>query len=125
MKYLFDSNILIYHLRGSLNQRGKDLVFAGLGGEGAYSIISKIELLGFNQSAGEEQQARLFLSGLQELELTSRIAEQTIQIRKNHRIKLPDAAIAAIAIIHQLELVTRNSSDFIRISGLSIIDPLS
>jgi predicted nucleic acid-binding protein len=125
MKYLFDSNILIYHLRGSLNQRGKDLVFAGLGGEGAYSIISKIELLGFNQSAGEEQQARLFLSGLQELELTSRIAEQTIQIRKNHRIKLPDAAIAAIAIIHQLELVTRNSSDFIRISGLSIIDPFS
>jgi predicted nucleic acid-binding protein len=125
MKYLFDSNILIYHLRGSLNQRGKDLVFAGLGGEGAYSIISKIELLGFNQSAGEEQQARLFLSGLQELELTSRIAEQTIQIRKNHRIKLPDAAIAATAIIHQLELVTRNSSDFIRISGLSIIDPFS
>jgi toxin FitB len=105
MKYLFDSNILIYHLRGSLNQRGKDLVFTGLGGEGAYSIISK-ELLGFNQSAGEEQQARLFLSGLQELELTSRIAEQTIQIRKNHRIKLPDAAIAATAIIHQLELVT-------------------
>jgi predicted nucleic acid-binding protein len=125
MKYLFDSNILIYHLRGSLNQRGKDLVFSGLGGEGAYSIISKIELLGFNQSAGEEQQARLFLSGLQELELTSRIAEQTIQIRKNHRIKLPDAAIAATAIIHQLELVTRNSSDFIRISGLSIIDPFS
>jgi predicted nucleic acid-binding protein len=125
MKYLFDSNILIYHLRGSLNQRGKDLVFAGLGGEGAYSIISKIELLGFNQSAGEEQQARLFLSGLQELELTSRIAEQTIQIRKNHRIKLPDATIAATAIIHQLELVTRNSSDFIRISGLSIIDPFS
>jgi predicted nucleic acid-binding protein len=125
MKYLFDSNILIYHLRGSLNQRGKDLVFAGLSGEGAYSIISKIELLGFNQSAGEEQQARLFLSGLQELELTSRIAEQTIQIRKNHRIELPDAAIAATAIIHQLESVTRNSSDFIRISGLSIIDSFS
>jgi predicted nucleic acid-binding protein len=125
MKYLFDSNILIYHLRGSLNQRGKDLVFAGLGGEGAYSIISKIELIGFNQSAGEEQQARLFLSGLQELELTSRIAEQTIQIRKNNRIKLPDATIAATAIIHQLEVVTRNSSDFIRISGLSIIDPFS
>jgi predicted nucleic acid-binding protein len=106
MKYLFDSNILICHLRGSLNQRGKDFVLDGLTGKGAYSIISKIELLGFNQSPTEERQARLFLSGLQELELTSQIAEQTIQIRKEYKIKLPDAAIAATAIIHQLELVT-------------------
>jgi predicted nucleic acid-binding protein len=100
MKYLFDSNILIYHLRGSLNQRGSDLILEGLTGEGAYSIISKIELLGFNQTPAEEQQARLFLSGLQELELTSDIAEQTIQLRKNYKIKLPDAAIAATALIH-------------------------
>lgn len=64
MKYLFDSNILIYHLRGSLNQRGSDLILEGLTGEGAYSIISKIELLGFNQTPAEEQQARIFLAGL-------------------------------------------------------------
>jgi predicted nucleic acid-binding protein len=125
MKYLFDSNILIYHLRGSLNQRGSDLILEGLMGEGAYSIISKIELLGFNQTPAEEQQARLFLSGLQELELTSDIAEQTIQLRKNYKIKLPDAAIAATALIHQLTLITRNSSDFLRIAGLNIINPLT
>ena len=125
MKYLFDSNILIYHLRGSLNQRGSDLILEGLSGKGAYSIISKIELLGFNQTPAEEQQARLFLSGLQELELTSDIAEQTIQLRKNHKIKLPDAAIAATALIHQLTLITRNTSDFIRIAGLNIINPLT
>ncbi|AFZ01354.1 PilT protein domain protein [Calothrix sp. PCC 6303] len=125
MKYLFDSNILIYHLRGSLNQRGSDLILEGLTGEGAYSIISKIELLGFNQTPAEEQQARLFLSGLQELELTSDIAEQTIQLRKNYKIKLPDAAIAATAIIHQLTLITRNTSDFLRIAGLNIINPFT
>ncbi|MGF1676574.1 MAG: type II toxin-antitoxin system VapC family toxin [Rivularia sp. (in: cyanobacteria)] len=125
MKYLFDSNILIYHLRGSLNQRGSDLILEGLTGEGAYSIISKIELLGFNQTPAEEQQARLFLSGLQELELTSDIAEQTIQLRKNYKIKLPDAAIAATALIHQLTLITRNTSDFLRIAGLNIINPLT
>jgi predicted nucleic acid-binding protein len=100
MKYLFDSNILIYHLRGNLNQRGSDLILEGLTGVGAYSIISKIELLGFNQTPAEEQQARLFLSGLRELELTADIAEQTIQLRKKHKIKLPDAAIAATALIH-------------------------
>jgi predicted nucleic acid-binding protein len=125
MKYLFDSNILIYHLRSSLNQRGSDLILEGLAGEGAYSIISKIELLGFKQTPAEEQQARLFLSGLQELELTSDIAEQTIQLRKNHKIKFPDAAIAATALIHQLTLITRNTSDFVRIAGLDIINPLT
>lgn len=125
MKYLFDSNILIYHLRGSLNQRGSDLILEGLTGEGAYSIISKIELLGFNQTPTEEQQARIFLAGLQELELTSDIAEQTIQLRKNHKIKLPDAVIAATALIHHLTLITRNTRDFFRIAGLDIINPIT
>ena len=125
MKYLFDSNILIYHLKGSLNQRGSDLILEGLTGEGAYSVISKIELLGFNQTPTEEKQARLFLSGLENLELTANIVEQTIQLRKKQKIKLPDAAIAATARIYQLTLITRNTSDFLKIAGLDIIDPFT
>jgi predicted nucleic acid-binding protein len=112
IKYLFDSNILIYHLNGQLSQRGTDLLAIGLAGEGAYSIISKIELLGFNQTGSQDQQARLLLSSLHELELTSIIAEQTIQIRKSRKLKLPDALIASTTIVHQLTLITRNTSDF-------------
>lgn len=123
MRYLFDSNILIYHLNGQLNQCCTDYLAAGLAGEGAYSIISKIELLGFQQSPSAEHQARLLLSSLQELELTSTIAEQTIQIRKIHKIKLPDAAIGATALVHQLTIVTRNTSDFSSIVGLNCINP--
>jgi predicted nucleic acid-binding protein len=123
MRYLFDSNILIYHLNGQLNQRGTDFLAAGLAGEGTCSIISKIELLGFQQSPSSEHQARLLLSSLQELELTSTIAEQTIQIRKIHKIKLPDAAIGATALVHQLTIVTRNTSDFSSIVGLNCINP--
>lgn len=125
VKYLFDSNILIYHLNGQLNQTGTDILVEGLAGKGAYSIITKIELLGFNQTQTEEKQARLLLSALQELELTGAIAEQTIQLRKSHKIKLPDAAIAATAIVHQLSLITRNTSDFTRVVGLSCIDPFA
>jgi len=55
MRYLFDSNILIYHLNGRLNERGTDLLAEGLAGAGAYSIISKIELLGFNQSESDDR----------------------------------------------------------------------
>jgi predicted nucleic acid-binding protein len=123
MRYLFDSNILIYHLNGQLNQRGTDFLAAGLAGEGAYSIISKIELLGFQQSPSAEHQARLLLSYLQELELTSTIAEQTIQIRKIHKIKLPDAVIGSTALVHQLTIITRNTSDFSSIVGLNCVNP--
>jgi predicted nucleic acid-binding protein len=123
MKYLFDSNILIYHLNAQLNQRGGDLIAEGLTGFGAYSVITKIELLGFNQSPAQESQARLLLSRLQEFPLSTTIAEQTIQIRKAHRIKLPDAVIAATAMAHQLTLITRNTSDFSAIVGLNHINP--
>jgi toxin FitB len=125
MKYLFDSNILIYHLNGKLNQRGKDLIAEGLTGVGAYSFISTVELLGFNQTADEESQARLLLSRLQEFSWTDQISEQTIQIRKARKIKLPDAVIAATAIVNQLTVVTRNTSDFSSIAGLNFINPFS
>jgi predicted nucleic acid-binding protein len=125
IKYLFDSNILIYHLNGKLNQRGTDLLSEGLTGIGAYSIISKIELLGFNQSESDDRQARLLLSYLRELELTSTIAEQTIQIRKTRKLKLPDAVIAATAIVNNLTIITRNTSDFDQIVGLNYINPFA
>lgn len=123
MKYLFDSNILIYHLNGQINQRGGDLITEGLAGVGTYSSISKIEILGFNQTVEEERKARLLLSRLQELPLTNEIVEETIQIRKARRLKLPDAAIAATAIVYQLTIVTRNTNDFSAIIGLNCINP--
>ena len=125
IKYLFDSNILIYHLNGKLNQCGTDLLSEGLSGSGAYSIISKIELLGFNHSESDDRQAKLLLSSLQELELTSTIAEKTIQIRKTRRLKLPDAAIAATAIVNNLTIITRNTNDFDQIVGLNYINPFA
>ncbi len=78
MQYLFDSNILIYHLNGDLNESGSALLEEGLSGEGAYSIISKIELLGFVKPELAEVQARELLADLTEMLLNSEIAEQTI-----------------------------------------------
>lgn len=123
MAYLFDSNVLIYHLNGELNSPGKALLKAGLLGNGAYSIISKIEVLGFQQPTAVEIQARQLFSNLTEIPLTSEIAEQTIALRKLYKIKLPDAIIAATAMIQALQLITRNSSDFARITGLLILNP--
>jgi predicted nucleic acid-binding protein len=57
------------------------------------------------------------------IELDQDIKFKTADIRKAHRIKLPDAIIAATANVYHLTLLTRNVSDFDGISGLEIMNP--
>ena len=45
-----------------------------------------------------------------------------IEIRKIHRIKLPDAIIAATAIIYNMTVITRNVFDFKNIDGLTVLN---
>ncbi len=123
MELLFDTNILIYHLNGRLNEPGTDLLRQGLSGQGAYSVISRIEVLGFEQSEAADTKAKRFLSRLIELPLTSEIAERTIILRKRFRIKVPDAIIAATALEYSLQFVTRNQDDFVKVEDLRLINP--
>lgn len=46
------------------------------------------------------------------LPITQNIAEQAVIVRKQQRIKLPDAIIKATAQVHNALLVTRNTRDF-------------
>ncbi len=39
-------------------------------------------------------------------------------------IKLPDAIIAATALVHGLTLITRNTKDFNRIEQLDVVNPI-
>jgi predicted nucleic acid-binding protein len=55
--------------------------------------------------------------------LTDEMVDETIAIRKIHKIKLPDAIIAATAKTKNLTLITRNETDFDSVSGLTIINP--
>jgi predicted nucleic acid-binding protein len=57
------------------------------------------------------------------IELEQPIKLKTADIRKAHRIKLPDAIIAATAIVYDLTLLSRNLSDFGGIADLKIINP--
>jgi predicted nucleic acid-binding protein len=38
-------------------------------------------------------------------------------------MKLPDAIIAATALVYDLTLITRNTSDFKNMEGLKVINP--
>ncbi len=64
-----------------------------------------------------------FINDALVIELEKEIKLKTAEIRKAHKIKLPDAIIAATALTHDLTLLARNVSDFKNIYGMKMINP--
>ncbi len=64
-----------------------------------------------------------FISDVLVIELERPIKLKTADIRRQHKIKLPDAIIAATALVYDLVLISRNIADFKNISGLLVVDP--
>lgn len=121
--YLLDTNILIYYFNGVLVVR--PLCEAIKAGDilGCYSPIS-LELLCYPTLTEEQaNEMREFLRELTCVSLTEAVLERAAEIRRNYRLKLPDAIIAACAWVRRCTLVTRNVADFRRIDGLSVLNP--
>ena len=55
--------------------------------------------------------------------ISNNVVERTIKLCKQIKIKLPDAIIAATALIEGFTLVTRNINDFIKITELTLLSP--
>ena len=121
--YLIDTNAVIELLGGTLPLSGSDWL-QDLIAQNAHrlSVINEIELLGFN---GEDTEMRViedFTAVTKAYPLSDAVVRKTISLRKRRRIKLPDAIIAATALIFDCILVTHNTSDFRDIEGLTVID---
>lgn len=122
--WLLDSNAIMGFLNqdsapGFINQFEQALV------EGAaVSVITTIEVLGWRgHDTTSRASAEKLLTCLDEIPLATSVAQQAILLRSSYSIKLPDAVIAATALTHGLKLMTRNQSDFERITGLPIVNP--
>lgn len=87
------------------------------------SVIVRIELLSWSGSPADMQPVEEFIAASLVLPLDESVTQQTIRLRQQHRIKLPDAIIAATALVHSLPLLTRNVSDFRAIAGLVVVNP--
>jgi len=124
MKYLYDTNIFIYYLADDITVNSWFTEeFLNLH-EILVSPIIRIELLSLaGLSKEEEQSIEDLLSQFNTVPLLREIENQTIQIKRQYKIKLPDAIIAATAINQDAFLVTRNVSDFKGITGLKIENP--
>jgi predicted nucleic acid-binding protein len=117
-KALLDSNILIY-----LSKKELHLSFLDRFESVFISVITYLEVLGYNFDDNREYDfVKEIVSLFNVRYIDQKIAEAVVEIRKNMKIKLPDAIIAGTALSDNLCLVTRNIQDFQRID-CSILNP--
>jgi len=121
--YLIDSNAVIDYLTGKLPQEGIAFMDDVVNATPKVSVITKIEVLGFKMPPADALVLTDFLTDSDVLGLSDAVVNRTIELRKQHKIRLPDAIIAATALVHEFVLISRNVSDFKDIDGLTILYP--
>ncbi len=125
IKYLWDTNTAIYYLQQQFPPSAEEFIDSTLSDSiPAISVITEIELLCWKTATEKDLEIlHDFINDALVLELEKDVKFKTAEIRKAHKIKLPDAIIAATALVHNLTLITRNVNDFKNIVGLDLDNP--
>jgi predicted nucleic acid-binding protein len=101
-KMVIDTNIALYLLDGDeiLKEYLEDKAFY-------LSSITELELLSFKGIAETEETAiEFFLEECSIVDMNRGIKDITIDLRRNYKLKLPDAIIAATAIFLGIPLIS-------------------
>lgn len=125
ISHVWDTNTVIYYLQQQFPQEAEkfmdDLVKKE---QPVISVITEIEMLCWK--AATEKDIKVlhnFIDDALIIELEQSVKLKTADIRKEKKLKLPDAIIAATALAFDLTLVSRNVPDFRNIDGLKVINP--
>ncbi len=111
-----DTNILLYFLKGE-----REIIEILSNRQIVISFITELELLAFpGISAKSEKNIKGLLSSCSIIDIDANIKKKAIQIRKNFKLKLPDAIIAASAFQVNLPLITADRG-FGKIKALEVI----
>jgi len=122
--YLIDNNVISNYFFDIFSKKGMDFLADVINCVPNISVITEIEALSWRDAdITKEYIVRSFVEDSNVIALSPKVVEKCIEIRRNHRIKTPDAIIAATAIVHNLTLLT-SDSDFKNIPNLKIINPL-
>jgi len=122
-RYLIDSNAIIDYLGNKIPENSKKFMDHVINSTPNISILSKIEVLGYNSSEESQFILKNFVLDSNIFMLTDDVSTICIEIRKNYKTKLPDAIIASTAIANDLILITRNKKDFEKINSLKVVNP--
>lgn len=103
MKIVLDTNAILYFLGGRL---AEPLPQADV----YISVITEIELLSYPLlNTEDETEIHSFLNDVTIINLTEQIKQAAIKLRRQYRLKLPDALIVATAHCWNAVLLTNDS----------------
>jgi hypothetical protein len=123
-RYLIDTSSVIKYLNATLPLSGLSLIDRIIDSESIISLITEIELRVWEPSNVLDKEIyEAFINGSTILDLNRDIIDQTIAVRKKYRLKLPDAFIAATAIVNNFTLIADNDGDFGKVDILKYINP--
>lgn len=127
MRYLLDTGLVIRHLRG---QKSTVQLLRSLSKANrlCISTVTSLEVRAGAHIA-EQSNTQKLLSRFVNLDLDIAVADKAGEIifqgrQANKPILVPDAIIAATALVHNMTLVTFNAQDFENVTNLSL-HPLS
>ena len=121
---LCDTNILIEFYK---NNPQISHIFRAVGkNELSISVITEAELYFGALNKAELQMIQRHLSSLHRFGLDTAVSNQFLQLMAtyslSHKLSIPDALIAATALVHNVELFTLNVKDFHFIPGLTLFE---
>ncbi|MEJ7680601.1 MAG: PIN domain-containing protein [Segetibacter sp.] len=113
IQYLIDTSVAIKYINQTLPQNEIAFIDAFINEDCTISFVSEIELQVWNPANPND------IIVYQEFVLQSHIIginpgiiSETIAIRKNYKLKIADAIIAATALTFDITLVADNDNDF-------------
>ena len=118
VRVLFDTNVLIDSLNGYSQAREVIKKYP----DRAISVVTQIELLAGGKPVNEVH-VRTLLSGFMILQTDPTIAEYAATIRREHKLKTPDAIIVASAKFTRRSIVTRDARITNAPHGVDCISP--
>jgi toxin FitB len=117
---LLDSNIVIYATQQEHGWLRTDMLSQPF----SVSQTTRAEVLGWHRITPEDvADLEEFLAAGTALSITDDIVDCAIQLRQQKKMSLGDSLVAATALLHDIELVTRNTDDYKHLAGLRLVNP--
>ncbi len=123
-RFLIDTSAVIKYLNETLSPGGLAFMDKVVDAECTISFITQIELQVWSPTNQDDLMIyQMFVSSSAIIGINDEIIQETILIRKSHKLKLPDALIAATAIVNDITLIADNDKDFKKLSRLKYLNP--
>ena len=120
---LFDSSAVILYFNDALSASALAVMEQAIEQDtGAISVVTRAEVLAWPQHTAQSlQEAIVGMASFAQLSVDAATADEAARIRRECHLKLPDALIAATALLNGVPVVTANARDFERVGLLQVV----